>query len=341
MLSENDLEDRLSAYVSVPLARYPTALQELPTLAREVGTPVYVKRDDEIGPALGGNKTRKLEYLLAEARDRGARRVATFGGLQSNHARITAAAALRCGLEPHLFYFHRRPSRLLGNLRLNEVAGVRMHFVAFGGDEGKPRSLQTTNRLVHWLATVRLGPHYFIPAGGHSWRGCLGYVRAALEIHRQVRDLGIERPWLITAAGTGGTLAGLLAGFRLLGSNIRPLGIDVGRLWKSFPESIAAMASELATRLRAPCAIDPEEVPLVEGRYVGERYGVPSRAGGEAIRRAAGSEGLFLDPVYTGKAFAGMLDLAGQGVVGADAPLIFLHTGGSPGLFAFEGGFVE
>src|SRR5512135_2431527 len=239
------LQSQLARYPRLPLADYPTPLQYLPHLSEQLQRPIYLKRDDEIGPGGGGNKTRKLEYLLAEAQQRGTRKVATFGGLQSNHARITAAAARRLGMEPHLFYFERRPPRLEGNLFLNELFGARMHFIPFGGGGDASMTLETTIRLVRLVAWLRIGPHTFIPVGGHSWRGCLGYVRAALELDDQARDAGIDNAYVVTAAGSGGTLAGLVAGLKLLDSPLQLLGIDVGRLWKGFPTSIAHLASEV------------------------------------------------------------------------------------------------
>lgn len=324
----------LDAYPRLPLARYPTPLQPLPRLSQALRRPVYIKRDDLGGPMLGGNKVRKLEYLMAEAQALGARKVVTFGGLQSNHARLTAAAARLCGMQPHLFYFERRPTRLAGNLVLNHLLGARMYFVPIGGGGDANLTLETTNRLVRWLARLRLGPHYFIPAGGHSWRGCLGYVRAALEIDQEARAMGIHDSWLIMAAGTGGTLAGLLAGLTLCGSGLKLLAIDVGRLWKGFPASIARMAGELCARLGEPHRFDPDQVPLIEDIYVGQRYGLPTAAGMQACCQLARLEGIILDPIYTGKAMAGTLDLAGRGELGDDRPIIFLHTGGLPGLFA-------
>ncbi len=206
------LYTQLDRYPRLPLAEYPTPLQFLPHLSEQLQRPIYLKRDDEIGPGGGGNKTRKLEYLLAEAQQRaqqrGARKVATFGGLQSNHARITAAAARQIGLEPHLFYFERRPPRLEGNLFLNELFGAEMHFIPFGGGGDARMTLETTIRLVRFIAWLRIGPHYFIPVGGHSWRGGLGYVRAALELDEQARALGIDKAHIVMAAGSGGTLAG-------------------------------------------------------------------------------------------------------------------------------------
>jgi len=237
-------------------------------------------------------------------------------------------------MEPHLFYFERCPPQLTGNLLLNRLLEAKMHFFPFGGGDAR-MTVETTNRLVRWLARLRLGRHYFIPVGGHSWRGCLGYVRAALELDEQARVLGIEDSWLLLAAGTGGTLAGLLAGLRLIGSSLRPLGIDVGRLWKGFPASVARLTGELCARLGQPQTFDARQIPLIEGRYVGQRYGVPSREGIAALQRLARLEGIMLDPIYTGKAFAGLLDLAERGQLGREEPIIFLHTGGLPGLFAY------
>ena len=332
-MKRNDLRARLAAFPRVRLAEFPTPLAALPRLSAAVGRALYIKRDDEIGPALGGNKTRKLEYLLADAQRRGHTRVATFGGLQSNHARLTAAAARQCGLEPHLFYFERRPPLLTGNLLLNELLAAPMHFIPFGGGGGD-MTLETAIRLASLVARLRLGRHYFIPVGGHTWLGCLGYVAAAVELDEQAEALGIGEARLIVAAGSGGTLAGLLAGLTLLGSRLRPLGIDVGRLWRGFPSSIAALAGELCGQLGEPRRFSPAQVPLIEGTYVGERYGVPSATGNAAIRRLAQTEGILLDPVYTGKAFAALLDLAEHGGIRRDEPIIFLHTGGLPALFA-------
>jgi D-cysteine desulfhydrase family pyridoxal phosphate-dependent enzyme len=332
----HDLRRRLARFPRLPLASYPTPLSFLPRLSEEMGRPIYIKRDDDIGPGQGGNKTRKLEYLLADAQQSGAHKVVTFGGLQSNHARITAAAATKLGLEPHLFYFERRPSHMQGNLLINDLLGAKMHFMPIGAGGDGGMTLETTIRLVRLLARLRLGSHYFIPVGGHSWLGCLGYVDAAIEIHEQAEALGIPDARLVTAAGTGGTLAGLWAGLSLLDSPIRPLGIDVGKLWKGFPASIARLAEKTMLQLGEAKPFSTDDVPLVEVSYVGERYGVPSTAGQAALSHLARTEGILLDPVYTAKAFAGMLDLAQQGELGEDEPLIFLHTGGVPALFAFS-----
>ena len=268
--------------------------------------------------------------------ERGLRKVVTFGGLQSNHARITAAAARKLGLEPHLFYFERHPEQLTGNLLLNQLMDAHMHFIPLGAGGDASMTLETTNRLVRLLAWLRLGRHYFIPVGGYSWRGGLGYVRAAVEIESQARALGIENAHLVLAAGTGGTLSGLLAGLTLMGSSLSLLGIDVGKFWKGFPASLARLAGEICEHLGAKRVFQAGEIPLLEETYALPKYGVPSPKGQDAILRLARTEGILLDPVYTGKAFAGMLDLVEKGRLGSNEPIIFLHTGGLPALFAFE-----
>jgi len=325
--------DRLDSIARIPLAEVPTPLEHLPRLSGELHCSVYIKRDDVMGPGLGGNKTRKLEYLLADAQLKKQRKIVTFGGLQSNHARLTAAAANRLGMETHLFYFEKRPAQFTGNLVINKLLGAKMHFIPFGGGGGM--TLEESIRLVRLVALALVGRHYFIPVGGHNWLGCLGYVRAALEFDEQVRALGLKKAHLVVAAGSGGTLAGLIAGLALCHSHIQLLGIDVGKLWKAFPVSIAALATEICTRLGEPHVFLPEQVPLLEGTYVGEKYGVPSAEGQSALKCLARSEGILLDPVYTAKGFAGMLGEIKEGHLGMDEPIIFLHTGGLPALFAF------
>lgn len=327
-------QEKLDTIPRIPLAETPTPLEPLPRLSQELGRPLYIKRDDILGPAMGGNKTRKLEYLLADAQRKRHRKVVTFGGLQSNHARLTVAAANRLGLETHLFYFEKRPSELAGNLLLNQLLGAKMHFLPIGGG-GSGMTLEQTIRLVKLVSWPLVGRNYFIPVGGHNWTGCLGYVRAALEIDEQVRALGLEDAHLVLAAGSGGTLAGLMAGLALCRSSIQLLGIDVGKLWRAFPVSIAALATELCGRLGEPHSFTPEQVPMIEETYVGEKYGIPSAEGRSALERLGRAEGVLLDPVYTAKAFAGMLGELEKGRLGKDDPVIFLHTGGVPALFAF------
>ena len=340
-MTPTNLQQRLN---QIPRQRYlqrPTPLQPLDNLTRQCGGPrLWVKRDDGIGPGGGGNKGRKLEFLMAEALQQGRQKVITYGGLQSNHARMTAAACAALGLEAHLFFFARRPSPLQGNLLLDHLCGARLHFVPFGGGGDGSMTLEMTNRLVRLLSFFYTGPGaYFIPVGGHNLTGCLGYVRAACELQEQIDELGLppHQTTIVLAAGTGGTLAGLMAGFALLNSPIRLLGLDIGKLWKAFPTSIAQLATALCHRLGSDRRFNPNDVPLLPDLCAGPGYASLTTQCVQAIHLAARTEGLILDPVYTGKAFSGLLDLIQANYFTATEHVIFLHTGGLPGLWAYEG----
>jgi 1-aminocyclopropane-1-carboxylate deaminase/D-cysteine desulfhydrase-like pyridoxal-dependent ACC family enzyme len=328
----------LERFARVRLGQFPTPLEPLTRLSAALGGPrLWIKRDDALGPGTGGNKTRKLEFLFGEAQAMGAQAVATYGGLQSNFARQMAAAARGLGLAAHCFYFEPRPARLTGNLFLAHLLGAQLHFLPLGGGEGA-RPLDQTTRLVRWV--VRLNPAcfgrrvYFMPVGGHSATGVLGYVGAAAELEAQLAERGIARATVVTAAGTGGTLAGLLAGFHLLGSRHQALGIDVGRLWTGFKATIAELASAACARVGQPSTFRPDEVPLIEGDYVGAGYARATPDGLAAIRLLAREAGLLLDPVYTAKAMAGLIDQARRGRWAPDEDVVFLHTGGGPALWA-------
>jgi 1-aminocyclopropane-1-carboxylate deaminase/D-cysteine desulfhydrase-like pyridoxal-dependent ACC family enzyme len=359
MLTVEEMRERLTGYPRLSYGSYPTPIEPLDNLTKALNGPqLWIKRDDGIGPGMGGNKGRKLEFIMAEALAKGKSKVATFGGLQSNHARMTAAACAALGLEAHLYFFERRPKKLEGNLMLDKLFGAHMHFIPFGAGGDASMTINTTNRLVRLVSLAIAGPGtYFIPVGGHNVTGCLGYVNAALELHEQVAEMGLadRRVTVITAAGTGGTLTGLTVGFSMLDSRVGALGIDVGKLWKAFPASLARLASELCFELeggartlphltgrlhrKEPCSFRPEALRLIEGEYAGRGYGVPSEEAGAAIRLRAESEGILLDPLYTGKAFAGVLDMIKKGRFRRDQHVIFLHTGGAPGLWARDFGF--
>lgn len=334
-------QTRLAAIPTVPIAHLPTPLEPAERLRAALGGPqagaprLWIKRDDEIGLAVGGNKVRKLAYLLADAQARGASKVASFGGLQSNFLRSMASACARLGLEAHCLYFERRPKRLTGNLLLAELLGARLHFIPLGGDSG-PRNLAGTTRLVRLVAALhpRIGPRrlYFLPVGGHTPLGCLGYVPAAVEIVEQAAANGFRPDFVVAAAGSGGTLAGLLAGFRLLRVPVQLIGVDVGNLWQDFQSDILAMAGRVTALLGSPQPFGPADLTLQAGH--GPGYARPYLPAQAAMELAARSEGLLLDPVYTGKALAGLIDLIQAGRFQPDDHVIFLHSGGSPALFA-------
>jgi D-cysteine desulfhydrase len=294
---------------------------------------VFVKRDDDLGPAGGGNKTRKLEYILADAIEVGAEKIVTVGGPQSNHARLPAAAARMLGLEPHLLLFGSKPKRAVGNLLLDQLLGAELYFIPPGPIATKPCTFEELDSYVRKEASERVGDHYHVPLGGSNGLGSVGYVRAALESEEQAKDAGVADAWIVVTTGSGGTLAGLLAGLQLIGSSLRLIGIDVASIWTSYPELVARIANDALELLGLPALVEPADVALFERTYVGRGYAVPTPGGMAAIRRLAQSEGLLLDPTYTGKAFAGLLDLHASGHFGDDDPVIFWHTGGMPGLF--------
>jgi 1-aminocyclopropane-1-carboxylate deaminase/D-cysteine desulfhydrase-like pyridoxal-dependent ACC family enzyme len=337
-MSPEELEQKLAKFPRLSYATYPTPLERCHNFMTVGNSPeLWIKRDDGIGPALGGNKGRKLEYLIGEILAQGKSKVVTYGGLQSNHARMTAAACASHDLQAHLFFFHGRPSSLDGNLLVDHLCGAKLHFIPFGGNSSGAMTIETTNRLVRLVSIPLVGTDaYFMPVGGHSVTGCLGYVTAACELHKQILEKGLkpENVTLVTAAGTGSTLVGLIAGFILIESPIKVLGIDVGKLWRAFPASLARLASKICSTLDRPVDFEPENIPLIEGDYAGSHYGAITNQAMVAIRKFATSEGVLLDPVYTGKAFAGLMDLCAKGFFKPEDQVVFLHTGGAPGLWA-------
>ncbi|MBK8901145.1 MAG: D-cysteine desulfhydrase family protein [Anaerolineaceae bacterium] len=338
-MTPEELLAALRPFPRLHLNYTPTPLQPMPRLSASLGgPPLWLKRDDELGPGGGGNKGRPLEFLLGEAVAQGSRKIVTFGRLQSNHVRMTAAACARLGLQTHLFFFEKRPSTLQGNLLLDQLFGAKLHFIPFGGGGDASMTLETTNRLVRLVSWLLVGPGaYFMPVGGHTAVGCLGYVAAAVEIQAQIAALELDpaRVTIVLPVGTGVTLAGLWAGFHLLGSPVRVLGIDVGKLWHTFPASIARLATGVCSLLGQPRHFTAGEVPIIEKTYVGEGYSRLRAEAVAAIKLMAQVEGVVLDPVYSGKAFAGLLDLLGNGRFAPDAQIVFLHTGGLPGLWPY------
>jgi D-cysteine desulfhydrase len=330
----DELFDRLERVPRCSLGSYPTALVPLERLSRELGRPFFIKRDDVLGPAAGGNKTRKLEYLLADAIEGGATKIATVGGLQSNHARLTAAAAGLLGLECHLLLLGNKPKRATGNLFLDRVLGAELYFIPPGPIAAGSCTFEELDAHVRAEAELRVGDHYHVPIGGSNALGSLGYLRAALEIEEQAKTAGIANAWIVVATGSGGTLAGLLAGLKAIGSSLRLIGIDVASIWSDYPGLVARLANDGLGLVNVPAQVEPADVSLIEGTYVGRGYAVPTEGGTAAIERLARSEGILLDPTYTGKACAGLLDLHSSGHFGEGEPVIFWHTGGLPGLFA-------
>ena len=303
----------------ISLGVFPTPVQRLNNISRALGADVYVKRDDMTGLRLGGNKVRKLEYLLAEAQAQGARVVFTTGGAQSNHAMLTAAAARKLGMTPILILKRRGVTEQRGNQLLEHLMGVDVRFMDTDSYEDIYQEMDRVGR--------ELGvPYYKIPCGGSNALGTLGYVDCVREIAQQ----GLRFQHIICAEGSGGTMAGLTLGAKLYMPEARVTGMMVDT--DPFEEITVRLMREAAALLGADVRITADDFDLRD--LCGPGYAIPSEEGNAAVRFMAEQEGLFLDPVYTGKAFAGLIAMAKEGAFAPGERVLFLHSGGAGGLFA-------
>jgi D-cysteine desulfhydrase family pyridoxal phosphate-dependent enzyme len=307
----------------VRFAHLPTPVELMPRLSAALGGPrLLVKRDDLTGMALGGNKTRKLEFLLAEAQANGARTLITAGAIQSNHCRQTAAVAAHFGLDCILVLAGTPPPHPSGNLLLDQFFGAQVVWTDF--DRRDAVLKQTFNSA--WSAGRR---PYLIPYGGSNPTGAAAYVYAVEELLTQ----DVEPDWIVFASSSGGTQAGLVLGARRFGFKGRVLGISVDEPARGLQEWVAALATETSERFGQASSFAPGDI-LVNADYIGAGYGVMGMPEREAILLFARYEGLLLDPVYTGRAAAGMIDLVRKGFFKATETVLFWHTGGVPALFA-------
>lgn len=318
----------------IPLAHLPTPLEAAPRLSEALGGPgIWIKRDDCTGLATGGNKTRKLEYLLAEARQRNADTVITFGALQSNHARQTAAACARLGLRCELILTRRvryaAPEyEHAGNLLLDRLCGARLHIV-------EPDEVTSTLARVR-AAAEGAGRHcYIIPAGGSNATGALGYVRCAAEIFEQASVLGFTPAAIVHATSSGGTQAGLIAGITRMHLSVPVIGVNT---YEPDHHAQNVHVREIANAVleRLGGANIPAEKVIIEHGYLGDDYGIPTSAMTEAVALAGRTEGLLLDPVYSGKGMAGLIGMVRSGRFRADQQVVFVHTGGTPTLDVYR-----
>lgn len=311
------------------LAHLPTPLEALARIATDSQQTLFIKRDDATGLAFGGNKTRKLEFLIGQALAEGAQRVLTFGAVQSNHARQTAAAAAAVGLPCDLVLVRAVPERpssddQQGNTLLDRLLGARLHIVA---DEQEAEEV-AIRLLTETPAT------YLIPPGGSTPVGCLGYVAAAFELAEQCRERGIRPSRIVLAASTGGTVAGLRVGLAVADFSVPVTAVAVYDSATNTREKIETLTQESLAFLELSSNLCTEIE--VTDRFLGPGYGIATPASIAAVRRAAQSEGILLDPIYTGKAMAAFLEMAANADKAADhAPLLFWHTGGAPAVFAY------
>jgi len=311
-----------------------TPIEKLARLSAELGGPtIYIKRDDLLGLAGGGNKTRKLEFLVAEALGRGADTLITCGAVQSNHCRLTLAAAVKEGLKCRLVLEERVPGSYKpesgGNNFLFQLMGVEKITVAPDGSDMTAKMQSVADEVA---AEGRKA--YVIPGGGSNPVGATGYVACAQEILAQIFDVGINIDRIICASGSAGTHAGLVTGFYGNSSNLPVIGINVSRPKSDQEELVYDLVQRTAKHIGINSDI-PREAVVCFDEYVGPGYSLPTPEMAEAVRMLARLEGVLIDPVYTGKAMAGLIDLVRKGAFNKDENILFVHTGGSPALYVY------
>lgn len=323
----------LARFARIRLAHLPTPLEPLPRLSEELGLDLWIKRDDCTGLAGGGNKTRKLEFLLGAAFEQDADTLVTQGAVQSNHVRQTAAAAAAHGLACEIILEERTGSKATdyvgnGNVLLDRLFGATLRTVPGGTD--MVAELDKTAAEVR----ARGGKPYVIPGGGSNPVGALGYVDCAREIVVQADEMDLEVHRIVTATGSAGTHAGLVAGLAVMGADIPVLGIGVRAPKDRQEANVFKLAEETAALLGQPGRVTREMV-VADCDYVGEGYGLIDQGVIDALTLAARLDGIVLDPVYSGKAMKGLIALARAGQFKGET-VVFLHTGGAQGLFGYQ-----
>lgn len=327
----------LAKFDRLRVAHLPTPLEPLESLSRELGTEIWIKRDDCTGLATGGNKTRKLEFLMGEATAQGADVVLTQGATQSNHARQTAAFAARLGMACHILLEDRTGSN---NLNYNENGNVLLDHLHGATTEKRPGG-GDMNAELDALAKRMRGEGrrpYAIPGGGSNPTGALGYVNCALELVHQANAMGLRIDHLVHATGSSGTQAGLVTGLKAMNADVPLLGVGVRAPRAKQEEMVFALAQKTAEKLGCPGVVTREDV-RANCDYVGEGYGIPRADTIEAIEMFARLEGVLLDPVYSGKGAAGLIDLCRKGAFKPGERVVFLHTGGQAALFGYLSAF--
>ena len=315
-----------------PLAFLPTPLHYLSNLSREVPYQIYIKRDDQTGLASGGNKTRKLEYLIQDALNLGYDTVITAGAQQSNHCRQTAAACAIAGLECHLWLNGLKPEHDQGNLLLSQLLGAHLHF---SGDQAKGR--EAAMKQLQKELDAKGHKTYLIPVGGSNLTGATGYISAIAELKQQMKEQHIDFDYIFFATSSGGTQAGLMIGQKMFNVKARlmPILIDKEADFEvPLTQHIFDIISEFNAASSQPVLINLEDIPLIKD-YNKAGYGVLTAHERSAIYLLARQEGILLDPVYTGRAFYGMWDMLQQKMLPENSRVLFWHTGGLPALCAY------
>ena len=330
----------LGRFPRLRFAHLPTPLDPLPNLTRELGGPdIYIKRDDQTGLATGGNKTRKLEFLMADALGKDADTIITQGATQSNHCRQAAAIAAKLGMACNVLLENRTGGEDLdftqsGNVFLDRLFGARIRHYPGGTD--MDAAMEDVAREIEEDG----GTPYVIPGGGSNPIGALGYVDCAMELLVQAGERGLRVDRVVHATGSAGTQAGLVTGLEGASSGIPVLGVGVNAPRETQEERVHGLARRTADLLGTGIEIARERV-VANCDYVGAGYGVPTDGMVEAVTLLSRLEGILLDPVYTGKGMAGLIDLVRRGRFAKDENIVFVHTGGSAGLFGYRGAFAD
>ncbi len=338
------IEEALRFFDVLPrehLGFFPTPFYRLDNLSAQLGVNLYIKRDDFTGMNLfGGNKIRKLEYLLGDAGAKGCSHAITYGATQSNHAMETVASCRKCGIEPILYLTAVVPpddSDVRANLLLDRIMDAELHIVDILPGEteadAEERAFQMGAERAAEL-TASGHPCYNIPMGGASAVGSVGFARGFLEFQEQTDIMGLHTDYIFHATGTGGTMAGLAAGRKLAGSDTKIISITVSNKNETYLHKVEGLANEVLALLGSDLRVDRQNDLCMDTGYFAPGYEMPNEAASEAIQLLARTEGLFVDPVYTGKAFAGLLDYVRSGKVPTGSNVVFWHTGGATALFA-------
>ena len=334
-MQQTSLKDRIAALPRIRCAHLPTPLEPMPRLSEHLGGPrLWIKRDDCTGLATGGNKARKLEFLIGDALEQGADTVVTQGAVQSNHCRQTAAVAAQQGLGCHLLFESRVPTEDTdyvnsGNVLLDRMLGATT--ATFPADTDMNAEM---DRLADSLRTQGRRP-YIIPGGGSNPVGATGYVNAAVELLEQCEAQGLNLSHIVHGTGSAGTQAGLVAGLHGSQSPVPVLGIGVRAPQDKQEASVHDLACRTAEYLGVETPL-PRDKVVADCNYVGEGYGLPTDSMLEALSLLAKLEGVLLDPVYSGKGMAGLIGKVRQGFFDASTDVVFLHTGGAVALFGYR-----
>ena len=330
-MMQNEAMTNLPSMNRQSLGFFPTPLVELTRLSKVLDGPkVYMKRDDNTGLALGGNKTRKLEFIIGDALAKGADTIVTAGAIQSNHCRQTAAAAASLGLECHLVLGGQEPEQLNGNLLLDKLFGCQIHWA------GSNRKGEDIPAIVEQLKKEGKNP-YIVPYGGSSELGAVAFIEAFKELELQRQEMDVSFTHIVFASSSGGTQAGLMLGNKIFNSPYQIVGINIdkGETDKvPFDQYIVSLANSTAALIGSDYTFSETDLVL-NSDYVGDGYGVIGNLENEAIAITAQTEGILLDPVYTGRAMGGLLDMIRTGSIKKTDRVLFWHTGGAPALFAY------